>query len=335
MIYYIKKTPCFQANEQRIHLYATPEQIKYKKKSNQIAEGSVIVLVDDFCGSGNSMLKYYQHSIKQQIEGYAKVIGVFGISLFCLDKAVNLLTKKAPELKMIFEIKQMAFSSRGSVFGYPEKMKPVREFCFKYGKGLWITKDWKGKVEDHALGYENSQALVIFPYNPPNNTLPIIWSDAGGRYPLYSRNPEFKISEAKKLRKDIAYYMSLLKYTDYDFALRTGEKVMPWKTVHFITKTDFHSFAILFMLRKKRSKPVICQILGITEYDYADKIKELQDRGMMNNEEVMTEYGEEMYLEVLKQIKRKRALTKVAPNDYSIRNISYLPKIFRGKSLLD
>ena len=49
----------------------------------------------------------------------------------------------------------------------------IREICYKYGDIIYR----KRSNGAHPLGYNNSQALVTFPYGTPNNTLPIIWSN--------------------------------------------------------------------------------------------------------------------------------------------------------------
>lgn len=333
MIYYIKKTPTFSRNRDRILFLPNPEQIKYKKKDNSIPANSYIVLVDDFTGSGNSLLSHYLHFIKQQISKYDRIVGVFAVSLFCLQKAINLIERKAIELQMITELRMKAFSSRGSVFGSREKMIVVRDFCIKYGLGLWITENPKNKKKtDHCLGYENSQALIVFPYNPPNNTLPIIWSDKGGRFPLYPRRPDFKISEAKKVRQELAYYISLLKHTDFYALFNSGERELPWKTYNFITRTDFRIFAIMFFRKQRRPKPTICQILGITEGDYVNLVSAMKTKDLIDNEEKVTLKGDSIYRSVLYRLRKERAYLRKEGKDVSIRNVFYLPKQFKGKS---
>lgn len=333
MMYYLKKAPTYLLNEPRITIYSNPEQIKFKNKAKLILENSVIVLIDDFSGSGNSVLKHYLHYVKLQVKSIEKKVSVYCLLLFCLEKSIKLLTKNAPELSLVYEEKEKAFSVRGSVFGYPKKMQKVRDFCFRYGSGLWITENKKGNKTDHALGYENSQALIVFPYNPPNNTVPIIWSTKKGWKPLYARSPKYKISEAKRIRKELASYISLLNFTDYGFYFKTGNRDLGWKTEQFVTKTDFHAFAIMFLIRKRRSKPTIRQILGITESDYSEKVEELKSRGLMDPKGEINEVGEEVYLQVRKQIKIEKRNLKYSDKNYEIKNVLYLPKQFRGESL--
>ena len=60
-----------------------------------------------------------------------------------------------------------AFSPRARYFTDPDVRERLKKICTKYGKRLY---------PEHPLGYEDSQSLLVFPHNVPNNTLPIIWA---------------------------------------------------------------------------------------------------------------------------------------------------------------
>lgn len=333
MTYYIKKTPIYINNIERISFLENPSQLKQSLKSKKIDKDHVIVLIDDFAGSGKSVLTHYQHFIKQQISRYSITSRIVCVTLFSLHEAQSLLTKKAPELRLITETKNKAFSKRGSVFGYYQKTVELREFCFKYGVNLLTLRNREtGKDEDFPLGFDNSQALIIFPYNPPNNTLPIIWSSKRGHIPLYPRTPQYKIQDAKKYRKNLAFYISLLKHSEFSETFRSGQRKNDKSTFHYTTQTDFRVFGVLFLKRQKRPKITICQILGITDSDYNSIIKSLIENDFLTKEENFTEYGESIYFEVLAALRRERRKLRNVKSDYEVKQINYLPKQFKGKS---
>lgn len=332
MIYYIKKTPAFEKNKNRIEFISSAHQ--FKKKKNGFSIKSALVLLDDFLGTGNSLIGYYKTYIKPQIGNTERISDLYCVSLFTLHKGKNNLSSKAPELSLISEVRNPAFATRGSVFGSRYNMLKYRDFCFNYGKGLFELEDYKGIKIDHPLGYENSQALLVFPYNPPNNTLPIIWSSIRDWIPLFPRHANYKISEARQKRKELAYYLSLLKHSP-DFVLATGERDLGWTTINFITQTDFKTFAIVFMTRQRRVKPTICQILGITEADYDLCIQDAFTRGFVDAKGKLTEYGESLYEAVLIQLRRERKLFNNAKNVFDIKKINYLPTQFKGESLIN
>ena len=45
-----------------------------------------------------------------------------------------------------------------------------------------------GEDQSYALGYENSQLLLSFFYNTPNNTLCMFWKPTETNFPLFVRN---------------------------------------------------------------------------------------------------------------------------------------------------
>ena len=209
-------------------------------------------------------------------------------------------------------------------------MLPIREFCYSYGEKLFSTYNRDNHLEEtHPLGYNNSQALIVFAYNPPNNTLPIIWSSKNWK-PLYPRISQQKISESKKYRKGLAHEIGLLRTSDISAFFNSGEKNLGWKSITFITKTDFIIYSIISLLKQKRTIPVICQILGITEKDYNEYVSNKKE--IFSDLTHLTEYGEDLYHEVKKQLKLVRKDIKEEINENIIKETKYLPKNFKGVS---
>lgn len=82
-----------------------------------------------------------------------------------------------------------AFSPNSQVFKDAHLRERIEKLCNKYGEELY----------EHPLGYDDSQALIVFPHNTPNNTLPIIWASENnekkpGRvwYPVWERKKASK-----------------------------------------------------------------------------------------------------------------------------------------------
>ena len=83
-----------------------------------------------------------------------------------------------------------AFSPKSEVFANKEERERLKLMCLKYGEKLYPN----AKYGEHPLGYDDSQALIIFDHNVPNNTLPIIWASPRNEktkgvvwYPLWER----------------------------------------------------------------------------------------------------------------------------------------------------
>jgi hypothetical protein len=328
MVYYLKKTPTFKSNEHRIKFYPHYSNFKYKLNKNH--PDFSVVFLDDYSGSGNQFNKYYQTYVKPQLSNAVNLKSISFLTLFFLPRAKSLIERFNNEIKVVGEVRYPVFLTNRSVFGNRDHMLPIREMCYSYGKILFSTFDREKKVDEiHPLGYNNSQALIVFAYNPPNNTLPIIWSSKNWN-PLYPRVSEKKISESKKYRKQLAHEIGLLKHSDIAGFFNSGEKELGWKSVTFITKTDFIIYSIISLLKQRRTIPVICQMLGITEKDYMDFISKKID--VFSDSKSLTDYGEHLYIEVKKQLKLVRKELKEDYEKDIIQQSKYLPKSFKGVS---
>ncbi|MBO9571408.1 MAG: hypothetical protein J7497_04265, partial [Chitinophagaceae bacterium] len=198
MIYYLRKTIAFNKNK-----------VKILEDLASITAQDSIVLVDDFSGSGNTVLDF-RNNIRDHLPDNVQVSV---ITVAYLSKAKILLEKNG--LKIFGNLRMPAFSKRGSVFGYHPKMQAIREFCFKYGNLIYPDGDYNsGKVSINPLGYENSQALIGFEHATPNNTLPIIWADRKRSdtnvawYPIFPRRSQAYIQDAINFKKTSAYWSS-------------------------------------------------------------------------------------------------------------------------------
>jgi len=78
-------------------------------------------------------------------------------------------------LKM--EEKIGCFHPTSPVFDTPEEREKAKNMCEEIGYQLFFDKlDWSDDLKkERALGYGNSQKLIVFFYNVPTSTLPILW----------------------------------------------------------------------------------------------------------------------------------------------------------------
>ena len=328
MSYYFKKTPSYKKDKDRITFF--PHYDNFKHKLKDLRTDTAIIFIDDFSGSGNQFNNYYKTYIKPQISTNKHIVSLTFLTLFYLPNAKSSIEKNNPEIKIVGNIKYPVFLTDRSVFGSRKRMLPIREFCHFYGKDLFSTYDKSTKTYHiHPLGYDKSQALIVFAYNPPNNTLPIIWSSKNWQ-PLFPRVPEHRISTSKKIRKDLAHQIGLLRDSDISHYFTSGEKDIGWKSISFITKTDFIIYSIISLLKQKRTIPVICQILGLTERDYIEFVEAKPEIfSSLNN---LTDHGLELYVEIKKQLKLVKKDIRNSSNDCEIKQTKYLPKNFKGES---
>lgn len=84
------------------------------------------------------------------------------------------------------------------------------------------------------------------------------------------------------------------------------------------------------LLKQKRTIPVICQILGITEKDYIDFVSKKTD--LFDDFSKLTNQGNELYIEVRKYLRLVRKDIRKENVNTDIKQIKYLPKNFKGES---
>ncbi|MCK5283763.1 MAG: hypothetical protein KAK00_10260 [Nanoarchaeota archaeon] len=172
-----------------------------------------IVFFDDIIGSGNQAVtfsKKHLHDI--QIDKYY-------IALLAFEKGYKRLDEeKCFKQVIVHEIiseELRAFSNNSLIFPDEDIRERIKKLCEKYGKILYPK---------NPLGYDNSQALIVFHHNTPNNTLPIIWaSDRNEKKPGYVWYPVWERIKSKESYKHTQINKSpaplLIFKNVYNFAL--------------------------------------------------------------------------------------------------------------------
>ncbi|MEW5596904.1 hypothetical protein ABGT24_26085 [Peribacillus frigoritolerans] len=118
-----------------------------------------IVFLDDIIGSGKQFIDYWDINVKPLIGDDPVVENkYFLISITGTNIGFRNINQSIPHIRLIIP----HIRERQS---YTTKELNVLK---KYGSGLWKN--------GHELGWKNSGETVIFFYNVPNNTLPILWS---------------------------------------------------------------------------------------------------------------------------------------------------------------
>ncbi|MGR3179968.1 MAG: phosphoribosyltransferase-like protein [Candidatus Anammoxibacter sp.] len=127
-----------------------------------------LVFIDDIIASGNQATKFANENLSDlKIETYY-------ITLFAFEEGLKKVRANAGFTKVIpadtLSDEDKAFSPQSHYFkgsDDPDIKERLKRICMKHGKKLYPA---------HPLGYDDSQSLLVFPHNVPNNTLPIIWA---------------------------------------------------------------------------------------------------------------------------------------------------------------
>jgi hypothetical protein len=315
MVYYLKKTPSFNSK-----MFKLIEE----ENLSELSANCKIVMVDDFSGTGRSIIEYYKNIKPKLPEKHTPI----ALTVVFMEKADAALSKFNILIKG--NKKRSAFSDRGSVFGYYPKMKAIRDFCFKYGNDLYpLEKYNSNKTKQHPLGYLNTQALIGFEHSIPNNTLSIIWANCKKKSngetwsPLFPRRGKLLIYRSKEFKQNQTYWVSIVYKLGLDDSLFSVEERYNTQTIQLIS--------LLYLKKKQKSTLSICQMLGINIKEYESIIKIGKEKHLFDENEELTSQAVHIVEQIRKKIKfqEKNQIT----NQIKIEeDIVYVPKIFRGSS---
>ena len=149
-----------------------------------------IVFVDDIIASGNSAVDFLNTLNEQCGELLEKQEVKIFISAICgLQIGIKKLEDAIHEVPFETEVivsdllteKDQCFNSTSEIFSSSDERDKAKRIVLEHGKLL---------QKKQSLGYENSQLLVVFHDNCPNNTLPILWCESMKKkhwIPLFKR----------------------------------------------------------------------------------------------------------------------------------------------------
>ena len=155
-------------------------------RSLRFADVHRYVFIDDLAASGQQTTEYSQDLV-EEIKSFLPSCEVLYLTLFATTSAISVI-EKATKFDRIGAV--MELDSSFKVFGPDSRYFSdndihlsktfAEQFCRRYGTQLNPV---------HPLGYRDSQLLIGFRHNIPDNTLPIIW--ANGPTPPWS--PIFRL----------------------------------------------------------------------------------------------------------------------------------------------
>ena len=133
-----------------------------------------LVLIDDFVGSGDTFISWYNEN-KDTLANFKNVIYAV---LITLDKGIRKIEEKTAVRTITpFRLNDSDRVFQGRSFSSQEK-DDLRHMIEKYKKRL---------PEKYIYGYDDSQLLISFDDNIPNNSLSILRSGKTGWTPLIKR----------------------------------------------------------------------------------------------------------------------------------------------------
>lgn len=298
------------------------EFISYRNSVEWETQKDVVVYVDDFIGSGGSVvtaLSFEEKNVRPDVLSDACSGRLYVVAAIVMDNGYSKITKDISGAVILGDSHCKGFDPHKKVFGSYFKTKAVREMCYKYGEQLY-----KGC----PLGYENTQSLVLMQHSSPNNTIPVLWSDnqyQGRNWnPLVPRNNLLKIERAYTDRNSVFRWLSCLKKIFVD-----GSECVDYGLL--FTKSNFNLVFILICLIRRKSEAFIYNAMGISFVEMERLWQEGMDKGIWDSKHKPTSLALNEYKDAIKRYKilRNDGRQEFSPILDEKDNI-YIPETFRG-----
>lgn len=147
-----------------------------------------LVFIDDFVGSGHSATEYLRAFFDECGDLVReKSIKVFFVSVCGFESGIRYLEESLAAVDLEVRIhtcdslddSNVCFGDKSKVFANQNERSRARDIAEAKGNVL---------CKPAPLGYNDSQALIAFSHNCPNNTLPIFWEKSREWAPLFRRD---------------------------------------------------------------------------------------------------------------------------------------------------
>lgn len=318
MSYYFQKSSPFKKLERKGR--ALFVQNEYQVREMTFNKNSVLVFFDDFFGSGRSFEKYYKAISAISKPEFKMVERVYAAALYYMPQAEVTIKTAVSGIKLLGEPHPQIFGSDPLMFSSHSQRKNYRQLAYHYSaiKRLFVEPRTK---HQHFLGFEESEALITFPYVPPNNTLPIIWSGRSNWYPLFPRMEENIFNQLKAYKEQL-----MVAATKLDLGLPEH-----FAGFHGVNKVRFITFGLLRMLKQQIVVPQIAALMGVGIKEIEAFIGLAEKMGFVNKNHALTEQGLSALEEILNLIKLYK---KDVPDHHSpvtIKQVPYVPLRISGK----
>lgn len=151
-----------------------------------------IVIIDDILGSGDSLTKFLE-SFSIEIKNIIKDRQIFYYTLYTTKKGQ--LNLKAFSEKNGFDIIVINLSERVyEKYFANSSTEEINDFkIISINRGITKDKD--------IFGYQETQSLVSFYRNTPNNTLGVIWMQTKNNQPFFPREKNSSPTNIKAMKK--------------------------------------------------------------------------------------------------------------------------------------
>ncbi|WP_410880490.1 hypothetical protein [Myroides sp. DW712] len=325
--YPLKNTKTFKSNENRILL---THDLKFIQNPTSFKH---IIFLDDFIGSGNTFIKEFNKNDIQNFIITNNINKLYILSVIIMNEGKNKINSTFSNIEIIAEERFKLFDKLYSPFNAftNTTLETVEKVALKYGQMIPVVPPPTSYL---PLGYGQSESIISFFHGTPNNTLPIIWGNSNGWFPLFARNANTRMSEAKKMKKEITYYLDIC--TKLDINLSVGTKLISRRkdnrseAKRLLREQNHATITVLFLKDRLYENIFICQILGLTTEELQYIFYELKNKGLVSADyKTITLEGRKI-LNKLKLLSKIEKIRNETANNLAIKNNLYLPQMFDG-----
>jgi hypothetical protein len=185
LLYYFRTS-----NELELPLFCSATDLLYGTDPDPSTVRRV-VLVDDLCGTGGTAIKVGD-SLVPQIRTHLQDAGVSEprvdyLTLFATEKGAEAV-RESDHFDYVGT--SMMLDETYRVLSDESRYLPSSDVALDISAAAKVLENYGGRVwRQHPLGFRNSQLLLGFAHNVPNNTLPVFWGESRdpGWHPILTR----------------------------------------------------------------------------------------------------------------------------------------------------
>lgn len=180
-----------------------------EKKPDRYNEIQNIVIIDDYCGSGKS-LKTFVKNHSERLIGKT----IYYLVTYFMKEAMPLINEISKQYKVVIKVIYINSGIRAFEHDFfSEKANELRRLIKDNSKKLEISNKC-------CLGQYNSESLVSFYNDTPNNTIGLFWYDSNKYFSIFPREfenteglkrPTPKSLKQQKAERNIQNYLSAMR----------------------------------------------------------------------------------------------------------------------------
>lgn len=313
--------------------YSKASEIDIEKLNKK----DIIIFVDDIIGSGKTFLsavctteqreqldintKPSNNEEEVELCYPDKPFQVAILSCIIMEKGKEIINRVFPHIHIMGETRNKLFAKNKSPFHSYLTILETRTLAYEYGRKLVDNKN-------NILGYDNSQAMIIFEHATPNNTLPIIWKGCNREdfkwYPLKARSHRDRISYAIDNREyNTRWLIRLSQLFDVEPEDIRGS--------HLVSPDNYDIVLVLRLIRFGLSDLEIAMTMGVPLNKFNSIKEKGMERGLWDSDLCLSSLAKN----TLKETEKYLLLFPMSDKEkepYDDRDSIFIPKTFGGIS---